>query len=150
MELARQLIKDDGDIANYVRNTRMSVSSAAKELKTKKVDLNEDGKVEFIVSGLICGQNCSHWIYQKDRNKYIQIPFSETLISLDALKTKTKGYRDLLGRMFLNAAEGALYTYKFDGFKYVVSSCSLEQYGYVDKAGEFHNYKIPKIKKGCK
>jgi hypothetical protein len=148
-ELARQLIKDNPDVREVVQNTNMTLDAVIKELNSKKVDLNGDGNLEYIVSGLICGQNCSHWIYQKDRAKFVQIPFEGTFTDLDILPTKTKGYRDLRGRMFLNAAEGALQTFRFDGFKYVPSSCSLEIYGYTDRRGNYHTYKTPRIKKGC-
>jgi hypothetical protein len=124
-ELAQQIIKDNTDVREVVQNTQMKLGAVIKELKAQKVDLNGDGNFEYIVSGLICGQNCSHWIYQKDGTKFIQIPFNGTFTDLKVLSNKTKGYSDLRGRVFLNCCEGALQTYKFDGFKYVPSACSL-------------------------
>lgn len=151
-ELVKQIIEDSKDVSDYVKNSKMSISEVIKELKASKVDLNSDGNPEYIVFGLICGQNCSHWIYQKDGSKFIQIPFEgwSSYLSLDLLKTKTKGYRDLLGTIFLNCCEEGLETYKFNGFKYVISKCLVKTYGYTDTRGKYQTYKKPKIKQCSK
>lgn len=148
-ELVKQIIEDNKDVNDYVKNSKMSLSEVIKELKASKIDLNSDGNPEYIVFGLICGQNCSHWVYQKDGSKFIQIPFAGwgSYLSLEVLKTKTKGYRNLRGTIFLNCCEEGLETYTFNGFKYVVSKCLIKVFSYTDGRGKTHTYKTPKIKK---
>ncbi len=143
--LADQLLSDDSVASDVARNSGYSTDEVIKQLTVKATDLDGDGRPEFILAGLICGQNCSHWIYRQRGKLFERIPFEGTFLDLKVLATSTKGYRDLLGRMFLNCCEGGLQTYQFDGREYKPTICKIEKYGYTDRRGVYRRYKYPRI-----
>ncbi|HMM80519.1 MAG TPA: hypothetical protein PKC65_10900 [Pyrinomonadaceae bacterium] len=143
--LVDQLLRDDSNAADIVRNSGYSTSDVIKQLTAKAVDLDGDGLAEFILSGLICGQNCSHWIYRKRRNLFEQIPFEGSFLELKVLATSTNGFRDLRASIFLNCCEGGLETYQYNGSEYKPTICKIEKYGYTDKRGVYRKYKYPRI-----
>lgn len=143
--LVDQLLTDDPVAADTARNLGYSTNEVIKQLTVRAVDLDGDGRSEFILSGLICGQNCSHWIYRQRGKSFERIPFEGSFTDLKVLATSTKGHRDLLGSIFLNCCEGGLETYQFNGIEYKPTICRIEKYGFTDRRGRYRKYKYPKV-----
>jgi hypothetical protein len=105
--------------------------SAMLEIET--VDLNSDGKREFLARGKdfpLCSPvgNCGFWIFEKKGSRFRKLFSSSDYVDISALgeqvlRTRTKGYADLLLRGHFSAAETGYYTYKFNGRRYVESRC---------------------------
>lgn len=149
-ELAIQLLKDDLMVKEIAQSDGLSLSEVIKRLSSQKIDLNGDGVVEFIVSGIGCGaSNCTFWLYRKSGNKYIKIPVEDDINaeSVEPRRTKTNGYLDFSAETHGGAGYNGLYVYKYDGSKYVVKECFSKNYFYTDRNGNSLQYKIPKIAK---
>ena len=149
-ELARQLLKDDPMVKELSDDEGLSFDQIVKRLSSTKVDLNGDKVVEYIVSGIGCGNaNCPTWIYRKSGSRYIQIPVENDLVaaSVEAKQTKTNGFRDLVGKTHTSAYEGSIFIFKYSGTKYVLKECFEVAGGYIDENGNLHPYKSPKITK---
>lgn len=143
--LVDQLLSDDSEAANIARNSGYSTNDVIRQLTAKAIDLDGDGRSEFILSGLICGQNCSHWIYRRRGKSFERIPFEGSFTGLKVLATSTNGHKDLRGSVFLNCCEGGLETYQFNGTGYRPTICKIEKYRFTDRRGVFRKYKYPKI-----
>lgn len=120
--VAEQLLKDDSMVKELSQMNDWSINEVTRRLSSKKVDLNSDGSLEYIVSGIGCGaQNCPHWIYRKSGNKFIQIPVDGdfTAAVVKVRKTKAKGYLDLVAYYHSSAESGATTIYKFNGRSYI-------------------------------
>lgn len=96
------------------------------------IDLNNDGKKEFVVRGknwFLCGAtgNCSTWIYEKLGNGYKKLldAGGETL---EVKKNSTKGYKNIFIRVHDSCCSSYLETYKFNSAKYAESNCLFEDY----------------------
>jgi hypothetical protein len=90
------------------------------------VDLNEDGKSEYIVSppSLMMGNSSGPiWVYRRTSKGY-QLLLSTGAVGLSPLKTSTHGYRDLGGGGGGNAMGYFKDVYKLNGTKYVLASRS--------------------------
>jgi hypothetical protein len=148
-KLAEQLLTDDELASTVVRNDGLSIDEVVRKIKAQSIDLNRDSKPEFILSGLICGQNCSYWIYRQEKDSYLKIPFEGSFQDLKVLATKTKGYQDLLGTRYWTCCEASLMTYQFDGSGYVETICKTQIDGYTDRRGIYRRYKFPKVTVGC-
>jgi hypothetical protein len=109
----------------------------------KYVDLNRDGKKEILVRSTIvqfCGAvgNCAFWIFQRTGSRY-RILFEgsdyidRSKMGEQVLKTKTKGYYDILVKGHFTAAHTGFYYLKFDGRKYKDSKCQYEVPDYDSK-----------------
>ncbi len=150
IELAKQLLKDDVMVKELAEMDGLSLSQVTKRLSSRKIDLNGDGVVEYIVSGIGCGNaNCPTWLYRKSGNKYIQIPVENELsaTSVETRRTKTNGYLDLTAKTHGGGGEGTLLVHKFNGSKYVVKECFDIKSGYFDGSGNYREYKTPKVTK---
>src|SRR5829696_3631212 len=83
-------------------------SDCSDMLEIKIVDLNSDGKKEFLVRGKnfhLCGAvgNCGFWIFEKKGSRFRRLLSGSDYVDISALgeqvlRTKTKGYADLLLR----------------------------------------------------
>lgn len=148
-KLAEQLLADEELASTVARNDGLSIDEVVKKIDAKSIDLNRDGKPEFILSGLICGQNCSYWIYRQEKHLFIKIPFEGSFQNLKVLATKINGYQDLVGTRYWTCCEASLITYQFDGSGYVESICKTQLDGYTDRRSVYRRYKFPKITVGC-
>ena len=149
-DLVTALLSDDEEVATSVRRDGLSLDEAVKKITVRAVDLNGDGKPEYILSGLMCGmQNCSYSLYKADGTTYKRIPLVGYFTGIKILATKTNGYSDLLGYEFINCCEGGLQTYQFNGTGYEPTICKIEKYGYTDSRGKYHLYKFPRIQPNC-
>src|SRR5205085_8286884 len=102
-------------------------------LKVKAVDLNGDGRPEFIIEGddgpkecLRGNRNFPTWLYRRTASGY------ELLLKagneLKPLATSTNGYRDLENSGGLGAFESLTIVFKFDGNKY--RDCTIKHYAW--------------------
>lgn len=147
--LASQLLADDEDAATVAREERLSIEEVTQRLRLRSVDLNSDGLKDAILSGLICGQNCTYWIYRRTENFWSSIPIEASAQDLKLLATKTNGYFDLLATHYWTCCEASLMMYRFDGTKYAMTSCKTQLDGYTDRHGVYRRYRMPKISDGC-
>ena len=148
--LAQQLVKDDQYVKEKMQEENWTIAQLAGQVNdVKKVDLNGDGSLELIFSGIICGNaNCSTWIYRKNGNRYVQIPFDASAIGIEIRKTKTSGYFDISVEGRSSASETELHIYKFDGSKYEIKECFSKKFAVVNsKTGKATVLKTPKITK---
>lgn len=148
-ELASQLLADDEDAATVAREERLSIEEVTQRLRLRSVDLNSDGLKDAILSGLICGQNCTYWIYRRTEKSWSIIPIEASAQDLKLLATKTNGHLDLLATHYWTCCEASLMTYRFDGTKYTMTSCKTQIDGYTDRRGVYRRYRTPKISDGC-
>lgn len=147
--LVKQLIKDDQNVRERMKDRKLSIQNITKEINSvDMIDLNGDGISEYVIYGIICGNvNCSVWIYQKTKNGYRQVPFEESVISLKPLKTKTKGYFDIQIEGHSSAIESEMRIYKFDGSRYKISECFSKKYTIITNSGKVIELKTPKVSK---
>ncbi len=122
-EIVRQWMNDED-----VKSEKYTTARLAQELHAETVDLNNDGKPEFIVAG-ICSPtgNCSTSIYRKVGSDY------QELLNHDAHRVRvrppsTNGYHDVVYEMHGSAFESWLFVYKFDGRKYQLQECFDSNY----------------------
>ena len=118
----------------------------SKMLRIEKVDLNSDGRPEYLVqirSILVCSptSNCPFALYQIDDGEASQfrssggikdfglrrLLFTRAAMDLSFENTSTNGYRDLT-RRFNNNPDGLyLERFKFDGREYQRERCFQER-----------------------
>jgi hypothetical protein len=112
--IVQQLVGDRGITADCVREA----GGASKVVSIKPLDLNRDGKPEFIVygeSGCAFGANSPYgWVYRKSANGYEMLLDAGPNQEISRKKTLTKGYYDL--RVLTLGPETT--TYKFNGTRY--------------------------------
>lgn len=124
----------DEDILNYIKTTNCEDNFRVE----KAVDLNNNGKKEIIVRGIegswVCGAtgNCGEWVFEKNGNNFREL-LNESGETLTIKKSKTNNYNDIFIKYHFGAAESFQTTYKFNGSKYVESSCNFVSYSSEDK-----------------
>ena len=96
-------------------------------MTVKKIDLNIDGKPEYMVelSGeKFCGiaGNCLNWIYGKNGRQY-NLLLSTNTRSLTLEKTSTRKFRDLRTEDRGDLGTYNIAIYKIDGDKYEAKKC---------------------------
>jgi len=103
--LTEDLLKDDLKL----------MTKADRKFQYEEVDLNEDGKNEYLVglrSPYFCGTGgCSFYLLNNDGSVITYFSVSEA--PFIALSQKTKGWKDLIVR-----SNGAMHILKFDGKTY--------------------------------
>ena len=147
--LTQQLIDDDEGVAEMIRNNGLTLVEVMNQLKAKSTDLNDDGVPESILSGFMCGQNCTYWIYRRVGPAWKKIPFNGLFQDLRVLPSRSHGYHDLFGTRYWTCCEASLITYQFDGSGYVETGCKTQKDGYTDRRGAYRRYRFPRITVGC-
>ncbi|MEK6289102.1 MAG: hypothetical protein AABO57_25585 [Acidobacteriota bacterium] len=121
--LARQMARDDNA---KVKSCQMcggggddDVKWFVKSVTTRSVDLNEDGRPEWIMS--LCGNHtCSGWIYRAVAGKYEMLfaGYMGDVSETAPVDTVSNGYRDL-------RHDGGAYAMilKYDGRRYKLTEC---------------------------
>lgn len=118
--IVQQLVRDREIDADCVREA----GSVSKAVSIKPLDLNSDGKPEYIVTGDSCGFGAKMpygWVYGKSGSSYIMLLSAGPNIEISRKKTKTKGYFDLKVTVMGNYStnwEAQSTTYKFNGTHY--------------------------------
>ena len=115
---------------------RTGVMNCSELIEIEKVDLNIDGSAEFLVRGKgqhLCSAvgNCGFWIFEETKARprilLSASDYSDIAQPGDqVLRSRTRGYSDILLKGHFSAAETGYYTYKFDGQKYAESRCVYE------------------------
>ena len=100
------------------------------------IDVNGDAQPEIFLwakTFAFCGAvgNCDIWIFQKRGSKYRMLLHGDDYIDRavmgeQLLRTKTRGYYDLLLKGHFSAAHTSFSYYKFDGRRYVEERCLYE------------------------
>lgn len=130
--ILQQLVRDNEDVRQLIRNYNGGFEATAKDMSVETIDLNHDGKPEFLVEGvlggMLCGaSNCPSWIYRKTRDGY-SLLLSESGSGISVEKSSTNGYRDLRNSGHYSASETYVTIYRFDGRKYRARDCSIQEY----------------------
>jgi hypothetical protein len=133
-----------------------------KMFKVEAVDLNNDGKDEFLVRGDdagFCGAtaNCDFWIYRKIGEKYHRVLSGYSYldgrdISSQIKKSKNNKFKDILLEVRVERNAHAYRLYKFDGKKYKEKRCRIDQWNELEpeakskivscRTFERNNYKL--------
>ena len=119
--IVQQLISDSELTGDCVREA----GGASKIVGIRSMDLNNDGKPEYIVegnSGCAFGANSPFsWVYGKSGNSYKMLFNAGPNQGISRKKTKTKGYYDLIVTYLGNAStnwEASTSTHRFNGTRY--------------------------------
>lgn len=128
-------LKKDGEFRDRTSDMGESLD-CAKLLDVKTIDLNRDGRKEFLVRGKdipLCGGtgNCLFWIFQKGRTRVRVLLAASDYADMaemgdQLLASRTQGYADILLKGHFTAAATGYYTYRFDGSRYIESRCMYD------------------------
>jgi hypothetical protein len=133
-ELIRQIISDDNTVTSSCIE---KLGGAESAVEVKSLDLNRDGKTDYLVSGrsadiyidmtgsgkteildCVCGsRRCHEWLYVNTGDGY-RLVLSVKDGGIMLLKTYTNGYRDLRVESVLGNSRPSNTIYKFDGTGY--------------------------------
>lgn len=130
-----QELKKDEDFIDRL-NAMGGTLNCSDMLEVKAIDLNRDGRLEFLVRGKdfqFCGAtgNCKFWAFEK-RGARARVILSasdygeNTPLGDQVQRSRTGGYANLLLKGHFTAAETSYTTYRFDGKRYVESRCMYE------------------------
>jgi hypothetical protein len=144
-EIAEQLMSNDEDIKEMVKDKNYTADKLAGELSAETIDLNDDGKSELIVQGLCAPVgNCATWIYRKTGSGYQKLLEAEAQV-VRLRRTVTNGYHDVAFEVHGSAYQSGIMIYKFDGKQYQLKECFDRDYSARDKRGRFYTRKRPTI-----
>lgn len=128
--LVAQMVKDDGQanecLATEYRNDTDLLGS---NLKVRRIDLNRDGKTEFIVhlsDACQGGQNSPIFVYQRVPTGY-KLLLTDSGNDLSVRRTSTGGYHDIAVVAHGSAIEHEITIYKFRSGKYQKSRSFTER-----------------------
>ena len=134
----------DSEVREEV-NRRIEVDECTDLFEHTLADLNSDGVNEILVRGVPCGAtgNCAFWIFQRRGQKYRVLErggdyTDRAKMGDQILRTKTRGYYDILLRGHFSAAETGFYYLKFNGRKYELDRCLYEVPDYRSKKPKWH------------
>ena len=131
-ELIQQIISDDHTVTSSCIE---KLGGPENAVEVQSIDLNRDGKVDYVVSGTggstnmtssgtmeivdcLCGsRRCHDWLYLST-GAGLQLVFSVKDGGIIPLATYTNGYRDLSVESVSGNARPVRSIYKFDGTKY--------------------------------
>lgn len=152
-ELLQQISNDllhDDDFVDELEFDNAKTFNCSDNFRTKRIDLNRDGKPEFVVHGLeqyLCSitGNCAFWIYRQTEKGYERILDTGDVHQFYFQHTFSNGYRDVITAMHSSATDSSLSLYKFDGSQYQLKGCMERTYSYKDKQGHFRERRTPLI-----
>lgn len=143
-DLATQLLSRAFKLMETPTDEQEKMTGEAEKMKggaaslfcAEAVDLNRDGRLDLLihqadVEGAFCtAQNCPVWAYRNTGGGYEMLmeDLGGYISPIEALKTSTRGYRDLRTMQHSSAAEHEITVFKFDGQKYVARICTTEKY----------------------
>ena len=128
-----QLVLKDKKVEESIQSYGTKAADVEKGVKVEKVDLNRDGRPEYLVTleeSMICGAhaNCPHWVFRKTGDEYqsLLLGWGQEL-SLE--KASSGGYRNLRTEGADSAIERSATVYKFDGSQYKAVDCMTFTFG---------------------
>ena len=128
-KLFNKILADYPDVRECVEKEQGGTRTAEENMSVEEMDLNHDGVTEYQVelsSPCDCGMvNCSIYIYRQTPAGYESILNDASGLSLQRLKTSTRGYTDLRVDARDSAAAELQTFYKFDGTRYREAGSSL-------------------------
>jgi hypothetical protein len=143
-DLANQLLRQAFKLMETPQDEQEKITSDAGKMKGgvaglfcgESVDLDRDGKLDLLihqadVEGAFCGaQNCPVWAYRNTGNGYKMLmeDVGGYISPIEALRTSTRGYRDIRTMQHSSAVEHEITVFKFNGMKYAPSVCTTEKY----------------------
>lgn len=131
-DLFQLISTNDERVVNAIRDDGVAAGKLAKEISVKKMDLNRDGRAEYLVvldDLVLCGAhaNCPNWVYGKTGSEYtLLLATAGQTLTLE--KTSTGKYRDLRSSGSDSATESSFTIYKFDAGKYQAKECFTRVY----------------------
>jgi hypothetical protein len=152
-ELLEQISNDlmsDNNFVDFLAYDNLKTFDCSENFRIEKVDLNRDGRPEFVVRGLdkyLCTVtgNCSFWVYHQTKKGYEKLLEASDVQQYSFRGAASNGYRDLITFIHDSAFESSLSVYKFDGEQYQLAECGGRSYSYIDKDGHFRIRKHPLI-----
>lgn len=89
--------------------------------------------------------NCAFWIYQQKNGKHRSLLETDMVQMFGFLKSRTRGYPDLVTWSHGSATMYGARLFRFDGDQYVASGSWEEDYEYLDKDGQIVKVDKPRI-----
>lgn len=129
-------LKKDKDFKEASQNFYEN-ADCEKMIELQTVDLNNDGKKEFVLWGSdfnLCGAtgNCPIWIYEIKNSKYKLLlqsgAYNDETKWFEIIKSKSNGYQNILLKSHYSASEVWKEFFKFNAGKYVRYKCLLYDY----------------------
>jgi hypothetical protein len=122
------MVQGDKNLAERAKMFDMADADLMKMMKVTKMDLNKDGKSEYMVvvdDGRICGAlaNCPSWIYASNGSGYKLLLSDTASRGLSMVTTSTAGYRDIESTSGDTAILSHRIVYKYDGSMYQANKC---------------------------
>lgn len=123
----------------------------AGETRIEFVDLTGHGRNEIIAQaageGSACSPtgNCPLWVLQRQGHSYRVILAADSVQTFTIQPTRTSGLNDLVLGMHGSATDAMLTLHKFNGSRYENVACYEANWEIVDKQGEAHHLKEPRI-----
>ena len=126
-DLFQLISKSDVMMADAIKDGSLKAANLTKQMSVKKLDLNNDGRPEYIVviqDGFLCGAhgNCTNRVYRKAGSEYQEL-LADNGEMITFEKTYTNKFRDLRLEGSNTAFEGSGTVFKFDGDTYKASQC---------------------------
>jgi hypothetical protein len=144
-EILEDLLKDTA----FVEMLPPPIDSVAPNVVAEPLDLNGDGvpELEVLARGYICRSpaNCPTWIYRRHGAGYERLLDAGGIAELEPQQTFTDGYRDIMTTMYGGVWQSDLTLYKFDGREYRRSACFSRRDSFLDRHGDLHELKKPRI-----
>lgn len=137
-----KVLKEDDEFKEFSKDF-FQKADCSKMFDVQRVDLNGDGKNEYIFwgnNGNLCGAtgDCKLWIYERKNGNYRKLLRAyahndrvEKWFELS--KRKSKGYRNLVLKGSYSGYETTVYFYEFNGKIYKENKCLFEDYSLNEK-----------------
>jgi hypothetical protein len=136
-------------LSQQLKGSHTDESDLVSITRFKSIDLNGDGIPEIVAqaSGDICSPtgNCPFWIFQKTAASYKVILKRGAVQTFTIQKIRSDQYLDIVLGMHGSATEQDLRLYRFKDGQYRNAGCYNANWSYIDKNGEEHELKKPRI-----
>lgn len=115
-KIVRQMLRDGQIHADCIKE-----EGPVKIVDISMVELNKDGKPEFLVIGQGCAcqgaRRCLHWIYREKQSGFEMIFGPDPADNITIQRNSRKGYFNIMS-MGVSGDDVCTMTYKFDGRRY--------------------------------
>ena len=130
--VSAQILKRMLQIPQIAKEFEVAEFRCYPHLKRSEVDLNGDGRKEHIVRlwvGKMCGSkgNCPTAVFSETAKGFKEIYYHPGKLRIEALKKKTRGYRDIESDFHLGVYGQYVELLRFDGKRYRRVKCLHRQ-----------------------